>query len=81
MIDWRNFFKPEDFDSQSGIGDTDDISAIANSKLWAALQCENKVYGNMHDGGYHGKPTEWGIDNSSFDTHSAIITHIEKLQK
>ena len=76
-ISWRNFFKPEDFDYVTGL--QADCATAANTKLWAAIQCEERVYGNIHDGGYHGKPMEWSVDNASVDTHSATLINIKKL--
>lgn len=90
MIDWENFFKPEDFKDVLVLEEDDIyrkifpheidmIISVANRKLWMILQCEQKVYGNTKFGAYHGVPTIWGPTNEEPDTHQGTLIDLKKL--
>lgn len=73
MIDWKNFFTEKDaFEGDLSIND-------ANTKLWAAIQSLEKVYGNTTHGNYHDNPTVWANMTFGDDTHSARIIDINKI--
>ena len=83
VINWKEFFKPSDFPTSTDDGlllSKETAAALANAKLWAVIQCQDKVYGDLVDGGYHGNPTMWNMDAGSFETHAARIICIEKIQ-
>lgn len=83
-IDWKNFFKAEDFhftrsDVEDGLLEQSACD-LANQKLWAAIQTAEKVTGTTKDGEYHGAPIEWCNEgNYVFPTHEARIVDVRKL--
>lgn len=91
----KDFFKPKDFERPvqcvGGSFAATQAAAleehkeayraaeIANAKLNAFLQCQQKLYGDSRLGNYHGAPILWSIDEKSESTHSCRIVDIEQL--
>lgn len=72
-------FKPEDF--PSGENGEEASAEIANAKLNAYIQCEDKFYGDIKLGGYHGKPLLWSVDEQPNSTHTCRIIDVKRIQR
>lgn len=87
MIEWKNFFKPEDLspwlmhDESAHQLELKLIVDSANTRLWAVIQCLEKVYGNTNHLEYHGEPCVWSNRQHNDDSHCARIINIEKIQR
>lgn len=85
-IDWEHFFKPEDFNVVFHAADCDFnipgnlMSEQANQKLWAIIQCQEKLRGSLGSGEYHGVPVAWFCRSCPTDTHEARIIDVRKLK-
>lgn len=73
------------YDTADFPGVTLDQAAIftesVNKKLNAYLQCQERVYGDIRLGSYHGKPILWSVDQKDDSTHSAVVVMIEKTTR
>ena len=75
-IDYKALFKPSEF---PGCPNPQLMADYVNAKLWVVLQCERRVYGDSHEGEYHGEPLTWRTLSYDTDTHHGIIISFGKI--
>lgn len=75
-IDYKALFKADEF---KAISDPQLMADYVNAKLWVVLQCERRVYGDIHEGEYHGEPLAWRTLFHDTDTHHGIVISFGKI--
>lgn len=81
MID---LFKAEDFHGgelivPAGSNAFNTMASMANTKLNAYIQCQEKLYGDLRLGSYHGAPVLWDVMQDPRHTFEARIICVKRI--